>query len=168
MAGSIWVPSCHSLKLVIDTMKKKITLICYLNRVSEHVFFDQLRSYRIPPAPAQTVSSPASKAVLWIQIQWIWIRIHDFGPTWIRIQGYTIILEKTNFLWNKYIFLTVRSNCHLKKFLISWVSELLINTYLKSYIFCLHFNLYLHVHLQEAPKYDPIRIRIHNTAQKLH
>ena len=40
------------------------------------------------------------------------------------------------------------TNCHLKKCLISWVSELLIytGTYLKqSDNFCLHFVLYLHV-----------------------
>ena len=26
------------------------------------------------------------KPVLWIQIHWIWIRIQDFGPIWIRIR----------------------------------------------------------------------------------
>ena len=31
-----------------------------------------------------------SEAVLWIQIHWIWIRIKNFGPIWIRIQGYII------------------------------------------------------------------------------
>ena len=51
--------------------------------------------------------------------------------------GYTINFErknskqfeKNNFPWNKYriFFLTIRTNCHLKKiFLICWVSELLI------------------------------------------
>ena len=29
-----------------------------------------------------------SKPVLWIQIHLIWIRIQDYGPIWIRIQGY--------------------------------------------------------------------------------
>ena len=53
------------------------------------------------------------QAVLWIQIHWIWIRIQDFGPIWIRIQvririqgniinferkNFKIILEKNNFL----------------------------------------------------------------------
>ena len=33
-------------------------------------------------------------AVLWIQIHWIWIRVQDFGPIWIRIQGYTINFER--------------------------------------------------------------------------
>ena len=45
-----------------------------------------------------------STAVLWIQIHWIWIRIQDFGPIWIRfqfrirIQGYryTINFERKN------------------------------------------------------------------------
>ena len=33
--------------------------------------------------------------LLWIQIYWIWIRIQDFGPIWIRvrIQGYSINFE---------------------------------------------------------------------------
>ena len=37
-------------------------------------------------------------AVLWIQIHWIWIRIQDFGPIWIRIQiqGYTFKLKRKN------------------------------------------------------------------------
>ena len=34
------------------------------------------------------------KPVLWIQIHRIWIRIHDFGPNWIRIQGYNMNFER--------------------------------------------------------------------------
>ena len=46
----------------------------------------------------------------------------------------------------------------------------IVNFYLKSYIFCLHFTLYLHVWIRiRIPNTDPdperswIRIRIHNT-----
>ena len=54
-----------------------------------------------------------------------------------------------------------KKNFHLKKFLISWVSEFLIN--LKSYIFCLHFIQYLHVwiriHIRNTGSDDRIRIQ---------
>ena len=69
--------------------------------------------------------------MLWIQIHRIWIRIQDFGP----IQGYTINFE---------IF------THLSL----WI----MNLYLKSYIFCLHFIQYLHVWVQI--RIFRIRIRI--------
>ena len=32
--------------------------------------------------------------VMWTQMHWIWIRIQNNGPIWIRIQGYVINLEK--------------------------------------------------------------------------
>ena len=69
--------------------------------------------------------------VLWIQIHRTWIRIQDFGP----IQGYIINFE---------IF------THLSL----WI----MNLYLKSYIFCLHFIPYLHVWVQI--RIFRIRIRI--------
>ena len=69
------------------------------------------------------------KSVLWIQKHWIWIRITN------RIQGFWPNLDpdfnferkyknlkKNNFLY-KIIFL--RTKCHLKKFLVSWITELL-------------------------------------------
>ena len=41
------------------------------------------------------------------------------------------------------------------KEIFSQLSLWIVNLYLKSYIFCLHFNLYLHVwiRIQEAPEY---------------
>ena len=39
----------------------------------------------------------------------------------------------------------------------------MVNLYLKSYIFCLLFILYLHVSPEDGSNTDPIRIRIHNT-----
>ena len=47
-----------------------------------------------------------------------------------------------------FLLKTIRTDCHLKKFLISLVFELVINI-LNLNLFCLHFNL----HLQEAPEY---------------
>ena len=49
-----------------------------------------------------TAKSWLSNSVLWIQIHWIWIRIQDFEPIWIRIQvpipiqGCTINFEWKN------------------------------------------------------------------------
>ena len=38
------------------------------------------------------------KTVLWDQIHLNWFRIQDFGPIWIRIQGYryTVNFERKN------------------------------------------------------------------------
>ena len=44
---------------------------------------------------SNTIRYPLQKPVLWIQIHW-WIRIQDFNPIWIRIQGYTINFERKN------------------------------------------------------------------------
>ena len=87
-----------------------------------------------------------SLAVLGIQIHWIWIRIQDFGPIWIRIQGYTNNLkekiynnlEKNYFIFTKLIFLNYRNKMSHKEICIQ-SSLWTVNLYLKSYIFCLHF-----------------------------
>ena len=59
------------------------------------------------PDPPPSVSSPqhfGHQPVLWIQILWICIRIQDFGPIWIRIQGYTNnFIENTIFFFSKSI-----------------------------------------------------------------
>ena len=60
------------------------------------------------------------------------------------------------------IFREKSTNYYLNKFLISWVW--IVNKYLKSYLFCLHFILYMHVWIRKLLNTDPIRIRIHNTA----
>ena len=63
----------------------------------------------------------------------------------------------------------LKTKCSLKKFLVSWVTELLPISYLKSYTFCLYFNLFLHVWIRIRnlnTDQDPQSswIRIHNTA----
>ena len=72
---------------------------------------------------------------------------------------FEIILEKNNFLWNKYIFLTIRTNCNLKKFL---SSELLINILnltsfasILTYIcMCGSGSVFqIRIRIQEAPEY---------------
>ena len=55
------------------------------------------------------------------------------------------------------------------KYIFCQLSLWIVNLYLKSYIFCLHFNLYLHVWIRirntdPDPGSSWIRIRIHNTA----
>ena len=63
--------------------------------------------------------------------------VQDFGPIWIRIQGYTSLKEKKkNNFWETISFkkstgiffttLCIRTKCHLKKFVLTWVSELWI------------------------------------------
>ena len=66
---------------------------------------------------------------------------------------FKIILEKNNFLWNKYIFLNYKNKLSPKE-IFNQLGLWIVSKYLKSYIFCLHFNLYLHIW---------IRIRIPNT-----
>ena len=107
--------------------------------------------------------------LLSIQIHWIWIQVG------IRILGYTINFERKNlkqferktifFFISAFFVKTIRAKCHLKKLFLKfnlWTA----NLYLKSYIFCLHFILYLHVWIR-TPNTDPegswIQIRIHNT-----
>ena len=53
------------------------------------------------------------------------------------------------------IFLQNYKNKMSPKEIFSQLSLWIVNLYLKSYIFCLHFNLYLHVwiRIQEAPEY---------------
>ena len=82
-----------------------------------------------------------------------------------------ISLEKHNFLSKKFIFKNYKNKCHVKKFWLSWVSELWIYILiLKSFVYILCFILYFHlcgsgsvfrirIRIQKAP----IRIRIHNT-----
>ena len=41
---------------------------------------------KLKKSPQTTVPICVFRAVLWIQIHWIWIRIQDFGPIWIQIQ----------------------------------------------------------------------------------
>ena len=55
------------------------------------------------------------KPVLRIQIHWIWIRIQDFGPIWIRIQGNTVlsILKEKNFK-----IISISPCCHIKNVLL--------------------------------------------------
>ena len=106
-------------------------------------------------------------------VNWIWIRIQDFGPIWIRIQGYTVNFhwfwkKKYNFwCWEKhfslkqYIFSkNIITKCHLKKFLHSWVSELLIYILnLTSLAFILSYNYMcgswsgIRNQIQKAPGY---------------
>ena len=57
------------------------------------------------------------RSVLWIQIDWIWIRIQDFGRIWIRIQGdwYAINVEEFFFFREKQLSLkTFLINCRNK------------------------------------------------------
>ena len=87
----------------------------------------------------------------------IWIWIQDFGPIWIRIQGYTInferknlkiFLEKKNFLSKVYF---------LKLFILrNFCSVESLNCEFKCYVLCLHFTLYLHVWIRiRIPNMDP-------------
>ena len=95
--------------------------------------------------------------LLSIQIHWIWIQVG------IRILGYTINFERKNlkqferktifFFISAFFVKTIRAKCHLKKLVLKfnlWTA----NLYLKSYIFCLHFILYLHVWIR-IPNTDP-------------
>ena len=103
------------------------------------------------------------KAELWIQIQWIWIRIQDFVPIWIpiRIHGYAINYEikkiKNNFRKKlsllKYIFLQQMSHK------VSWATELLI------YILHLLSPFYPFFYMSESGSVFWIRIRIHKAPE---
>ena len=65
-----------------------------------------------------------------------------------------ILVEKNNFLFKEYIIYYRYKNKMSPKEIFTQMSLLTLNLCLKSYIFCLHFILYLHVR---------IRIRIPNT-----
>ena len=100
--------------------------------------------------------------MLWIQIHWIGSGSRILAQFWSGSGSKVIlynqfwkkkikIILENNFLWNKYIFLNNENKLSPKD--ISWVSELLI---VKSSIFCLHFNLYLHVWIRiRIPNPDP-------------
>ena len=69
---------------------------------------------------------------------------------------FKIILGNNNLLWNKYIFLNCKNKLSPKE-IFNHLGLWIVGWYLKSYIFCLHFNIYLHVwiriRIQEAPEY---------------
>ena len=67
------------------------------------------------------------------------------------------------------LFENYKNKCHLRKFLLSWVSELWIYL-LILHLFTFNFFLYLQYMCESGSVYgkllntDPIRIQIHNTA----
>ena len=124
--------------------------------------------------------------VLWIQIHWIWIRIQDFGPIWIRIQDFgpiwiwiwiriqvriwiwtyainfkiKIILEKTIFFTKLYRYL-LRTKCHIIKFLVNWVIEMIYILNLTPFVSILSFFymcgsgsvFWIRIRIHKAPEY---------------
>ena len=71
---------CLSTALILACVTLKRSRIVS-NLCCGHPDFGEKKKFRI-------------KTVLWIQIHWI--RIHYFGPIWIRIQGFIINFEENN------------------------------------------------------------------------
>ena len=143
-----------------------------------------------PGHSESTVHTPRTITIGWTAVLWIQIpNTLNLDPDpglcyqfWKK-KKLKIILEKNNFLKKRYIFFKSYNNkMSPKEMLVSWVSESWIYRYIlnKSYTFCLYFillytGIYI-VYPDPYPEYgsgstkllnmDPMRIRIHNTAEE--
>ena len=91
-----------------------------------------------------------SAAVLWIQIQWIWIRINNFGLILIRIQGYPC----NNFLLKSAFFKNCKKMSLKELFsrLSRWIY--ILNLTLFASILSLHLRIWIRIQNRDpAPEY---------------
>ena len=96
-------------------------------------------------------------AVLWIQIHWIWIRIQDFGPIWIWIQGYTINFGRKNLykkILEKKIPLKTVFFYNYKNKMSPKETFIQLSLWIVNLHFYLHFILYLNVWIVDPYPYS--------------